>query len=224
MRGRRVLLFLSLANQGIWCLWPAGVESQACWESNRRRITLSNMHSFQCWIITAGSAVVASDEAVVFKKQIVSGCFLITRIKTSDNNNMVFMHYAAGEGGYSEKKWKISSYSHSNPLKRALLPVTAKHFDTSLLKITGKKGWNRVILRGFRKRGRFAVISHLFSAWKKIKLSILEVMKLVRKKEIAQSSYWWQSWKSSSFNMLDTEKVLKAFLNCFALLLIIWLH
>lgn len=70
-----------------------------------------------------------------------------------------FMHCAAREGRCREKKWKISSYSHSNPLKRALLPLTAKHFDTSLLKITGKKGWNRVILRGFRKRERFAVIS-----------------------------------------------------------------
>lgn len=49
------------------------------------------------------------------------------------------MHYAASEGGYREKKWKISSYSHSNPLKRALLHLAAKHFDTSLLKITGKE-------------------------------------------------------------------------------------
>lgn len=64
--------------------------------------------------------------------------------------------------------WKRSEKSHPthtvNPLKRALLPLTAKRFDTSLLKITGeKKGWNRMILRGFRRRERFGVISYIFS-------------------------------------------------------------
>ena len=97
--------------------------------------------------------------------------------KPSDNNNVVFTHRAAGERGYRGKKWEISSYSHSNPLKRALLPLTAKHFDTSLLKITVKKNkktkkknrkrWNRMILRGFGEREWFAVFPHLFSACKK---------------------------------------------------------
>lgn len=67
------------------------------------------------------------------------------------------MHLAARAAGYGEKeKKKTSSYSLSNPLERALLPLAAKHFDTSLLKITRGRGesWNRMILRGFTKRER----------------------------------------------------------------------
>lgn len=49
-----------------------------------------------------------------------------------------------GEG----RKKNPSSYSLSNPLERALLPLTAKHFDTSLLKITG--GWGRLEQNDFK--------------------------------------------------------------------------
>lgn len=55
------------------------------------------------------------------------------------------MHLAARAAGYGEKKLKkqnkkkTSSYSLSNPLERVLLPLAAKHFDTSLLKITGRE-------------------------------------------------------------------------------------
>lgn len=33
-----------------------------------------------------------------------------------------------------EKGWKILSYSPSNPVKKALLPLTRKHFDASFWK------------------------------------------------------------------------------------------
>lgn len=43
---------------------------------------------------------------------------------------------SGGIWGGGKKKTKPSSYSLSNPLEKALLPLAAKHFDTFLLKIT----------------------------------------------------------------------------------------
>lgn len=42
--------------------------------------------------------------------------------------------------------------AHSNHLKRSVLLLPAKHFDTSLSKMTERKGWNRRILKGFNTK------------------------------------------------------------------------
>ena len=97
------------------------------------------------------------------------------------------------------KRSEKSHPTHSNPLKRALLPLTAKHFDTSLLKITGKKRLEQSDFKGLQEERE--ICTYFITLFCMRKWSILEVMKVVRKSEIAQSNYRWQTLKSLSFSM-----------------------
>lgn len=129
----------------------------------------------------------------------------VSMATTQQDRPRVFFHFSLFRHKKARVVWeqmkKLFFCTHSNRLKRSVPLLPAKHFDTSLSKMTGRKDWNRRILEGFNTkvlqlfhRGQKAqkAINVVWSMFGERQCEICSLSVLVHCREVTQLSPAWK--------------------------------